>query len=51
VKVTLNAKLGTKGFLLPFLGDARPVQGERHGDSLTFTLPTITRGAVFWVEP
>lgn len=51
VKVTLNAKLGTKGFFLPFLGDARPVQGERHGDSLTFTLPTITRGAVFWVEP
>jgi hypothetical protein len=51
VQVTMNAKFGGKGFFLPFLGDVRPVQGEKHGDSLTFNLPTITRGAVFWVEP
>jgi hypothetical protein len=51
VQVTMNAKFGGKGFFLPFLGDARPVQGDKHGDSLTFNLPTITRGAVFWVEP
>jgi hypothetical protein len=51
VQVTMNAKFGEKGFFLPFLGDVRPVQGEKHGDSLTFNLPTITRGAVFWVEP
>ena len=28
VKVTLNAKLGTKGFFLPFLGDAQACAGR-----------------------
>ncbi len=51
VQVTMSAKSGAKGFFLPFMGDVRPVKGEQQGDSLTFTLPTITRGAVFWVEP
>jgi hypothetical protein len=39
-----------KGFFLPFLGQVQPVKGERSGESIRFTLPTITRGAVFWYE-
>jgi hypothetical protein len=50
VEVSLTAR-GGKGFVLPFLGEVQAVNGVRHGDSMTFTLPPITKGAVFWYEP
>jgi hypothetical protein len=51
VRVTIHAKSDGKGFFLPFLGQAQPVSGVRQGDSISFTLPTIAKGAVFWYEP
>jgi len=51
VKVTVPLRSGEKGFFLPFLGDVQPVSGVRNGESITFTLPAITKGAVFWYEP
>ena len=51
VEVSVAAKTDGKGFFLPFLGEVETVKGERRGDSLHFTLPTITKGAVFWYEP
>ena len=51
VTVSVASKSKGKGFYLPFLGEMQPVQGVRHGDSVDFTLPTITKGAVFWYEP
>ena len=51
VEVSVAAKDEGKGFLLPFLGEAQTVQGIRHGDWTTYSLPPITKGAVFWVEP
>ena len=51
VTVSLKAKSEGKGFFLPFMGDTQPVKGVRHGDAITFALPAITRGAVFWYEP
>jgi hypothetical protein len=50
VEVTLKAGPGGKGFFLPFLGEVQEVKGTPRGDSLVFTLPTITKGAVFWYE-
>jgi hypothetical protein len=50
VEVSVTEK-GGKGFFLPFLGETQAINGVRHGDSMTFTLPPITKGAVFWVEP
>ncbi len=50
VEVSVIAK-GGKGFVLPFLGEAQAINGVRHGDSMTFTLPPIIKGAVFWYEP
>jgi hypothetical protein len=50
VEVSVVSKSEEKGFFLPFLGEAQPVQGVRHGDAITFTLPAITKGAVFWYE-
>jgi len=51
VEVSVAASGEGKGFFLPFLGEVQEVKGGRHGDSITFTLPTITKGAVFWYEP
>jgi hypothetical protein len=50
VQVTVTSKSELKGSFLPFLGDVQTVQGVRNGDSVTFKLPTITKGAVFWYE-
>ena len=50
VRVTVVSQ-SNKGSFLPFMGQVQAVEGTRHGDSVTFVLPTITRGAVFWVEP
>ena len=51
VTVSIASKAEGKGFFLPFLGDRQELHGTRHGDSVEFTLPTITKGAVFWYEP
>lgn len=50
VEVTLTSKSQGRGFFLPFLGETQVVKGVQHGDSITFTLPAITKGAVFWYE-
>jgi hypothetical protein len=49
-EVSVASKVDGKGFFLPFLGDVQPVKGIRHGDAVTFTLPAITKGGVFWYE-
>jgi hypothetical protein len=49
VEVSVKAK-AEKGHFLPFLGDVQDVKAVRHGDAVTFTLPAITKGAVFWYE-
>jgi len=51
VEVTVTSKSEGKGFFLPFLGTVQPIKGVRSGDSVTFALPAITRGAVFSYEP
>ncbi len=51
VEITVGSKGDGKAVFLPFLGEAQVVKGIRHGDSVTFTLPPITKGAVFSVEP
>jgi hypothetical protein len=50
VRVRVTSKSDVKGSFLPFLGEVHTVQGVRKGDSVVFTLPTITKGAVFWYE-
>jgi hypothetical protein len=51
VEVSVTSKTEGKGFFLPFLGEVQTVKGIRHGDAISYTLPPITRGAVFWYEP
>ena len=51
VEVSVTSKSEGKGFFLPFLGEVQSIKGTRQGDAIGFTLPAITRGAVFWYEP
>jgi hypothetical protein len=51
VEVSVKSKSEGKGFFLPFLGERQSVKATRAGDELTFTLPPLTKGAVFWYEP
>jgi hypothetical protein len=51
VEVSVASKTDGKGFFLPFLGEVQAVKGTRHEGTVGFSLPPITRGAVFWFEP
>jgi hypothetical protein len=51
VKVTLPLAANRSGFFLPFLGDVQKLQGVQANGRITFTLPTISKGAVFWYAP
>ena len=51
VRVTVESSSLGHGFFLPFMGQAQEIKGVRNGDAVSFTLPTITKGAVFWYEP
>jgi len=39
------------GFFLPFLGDVVALNGTADEDQITYNLPPIDKGAVFWWEP
>ncbi len=47
--VTVPRKVGV-GHFLPFLGKTQDVQGKTSGGKTVFTLPALSRGAVFWFE-
>jgi len=51
VEVTISKAASGHGFFLPFLGMVQPVEGVAEGGSMTFHLPAIEKGAVFWYEP
>ena len=51
VQITVSATVKGRGFFLPFLGDVQSLEGVAARDGLTFKLPAIEKGAVFWYEP
>jgi hypothetical protein len=51
VEVSVTSKGDGAGVFLPFLGEAQAVKGVRHGDTVTYALPAITKGAVFSYVP
>ncbi|MFZ0284996.1 MAG: hypothetical protein WAL32_07175, partial [Terriglobales bacterium] len=40
-----------RGFFLPFLGETQPLNGTLRRGTVTYQLPAIEKGAVFWYEP
>jgi len=51
VRVTVSGESAAKAFFLPFLGDVQELKGVRGDGTLSYILPTISKGAVFWYEP
>jgi len=51
VQVTVAGTTKHRGFFLPFLGEAQPLDGTVSDGGVTYTLPAIEKGAVFWYEP
>jgi hypothetical protein len=50
VTVTVPAASGTSAQFLPFLGEVQPLEGELKQGKVSFALPPIAKGAVFWLE-
>jgi hypothetical protein len=51
VQVTISGATKARGFFLPFLGDVQPLDGTVSASGVTYNLPAIEKGAVFWYEP
>ena len=51
VQVTMVAATNGRGFFLPFLGNVQPLQGTASASGISYKLPAIEKGAVFWYEP
>jgi hypothetical protein len=41
---------GHSAYFLPFLGDAQKLEGTPNQGKVTFTLPPISKGTVFWLQ-
>jgi hypothetical protein len=50
VTISVPAGYGNSAFYLPFLGSAQKMEGEWKQGRISFTLPPVAKGAVFWVE-
>jgi len=48
VKISLPTVANGSGFFLPFLGDVQKVDGIQANGRITFSLPPVSKGAVFW---
>jgi hypothetical protein len=51
VQVSIAGATKGHGFFLPFLGETRSLDGIVGVGGITYNLPTIEKGAVFWFEP
>jgi hypothetical protein len=51
VRVTIAGASKGKAFFLPFLGEVQELKAVQADGGMTFTLPEISKGAVFWYEP
>ena len=47
--ITIRAH-GQRAFYLPFMGNVQQLEGKKDGDWMIFSLPTVTRGGVAWIE-
>jgi hypothetical protein len=51
VQVTISGATRGHGFFLPFLGEVQSLTGNVRTAGITYKLPAIEKGAVFWYEP
>ena len=51
VRVTVASEAKGPAYFLPFMGEVQKVEGVRVEGGTSYTLPPISKGAVFWYEP
>ena len=50
IQVMVREQKASLGHFLPFLGEVQDVHGTAANGRVTYTLPPITKGAVFWYD-
>jgi hypothetical protein len=50
VQITMEAPAGTKLHVLPFMGVESVISGKQRAGQMQFTLPSVERGAIAWVN-
>ena len=50
IRVTVSSENNGPAFFLPFMGEVQEVRGVRDGGVVSYTLPPISKGAVFWYQ-
>ncbi len=50
VTITAPGGSGTSAYFLPFLGETQTLDGVSKQGKVSFTLPPIAKGAVFWLQ-
>jgi hypothetical protein len=50
IRVRVASTTSGRAWFLPFLGEARAIEGEVREGARVFDLPEIRKGAVFWIE-
>ena len=51
VRISVSAETKGRAHFLPFMGQEQELEAVRHDGTTSFTLPPISKGAVFWYEP
>jgi hypothetical protein len=51
VQITIPAQAKGQAFFLPFLGDVQKLEGVQQSGHISYSLPAISKGAVFWYQP
>jgi len=51
IKISLPTNSGGSGYFLPFLGEVQKLEGTPQDGRITFTLPPVAKGGVFWYRP
>ena len=51
IRITVSSENNGPAFFLPFMGEVQEVKGVRHGGAVSYTLPPVSKGAVFWYQP
>ena len=51
IRVTVSSEDSGPGFFLPFMREVQEVRGVRDRGVVSYTLPPLSKGAVFWYQP
>jgi hypothetical protein len=51
IRVSVSPESKGRAYVLPFLGEVQELEGVRRAGDISYTLPPLSKGAVFWYKP